>query len=76
LASQLNITLTTSGNPVVVVPLSAALKGLDSGATASTQTGFSAVDQAVRAIFRAGGFYVPSTSTWYPTYVIQSITSS
>lgn len=75
MASQLNITLTTSGNPVVVVPIAPALQGLDSGQQAATQSGYSAADQQVRNIFKAGEFFVPSTNTWYPVAVIQSITA-
>jgi len=69
-------TVTTS---TVVVPISAALQALDSqnasgGGQAVQQTGFSAVDLAVKNIFRAECFFVPSTNTWYPISVIQNIT--
>jgi hypothetical protein len=69
-------TLTAS---TVTVPISAGLQALDSGNSsgsgqASQQTGFSSVDELVRAILRAGGFFVPSTNTWYPSSCIQSIT--
>ena len=74
--SQLNITLTTSGNPTVVVPISAALQSLDSGQLAATQSGYDGSDQAVRNIFKAGVFFVPSNSTWYSAFVIESITAS
>lgn len=73
---QLNITLTTTGNPVVVVPIPAGLQALDSGQQANQQTGFSAVSELVRSIFRAHCFFVPSTNTWYSAFVIQSITWS
>ena len=88
--TQLNVTLTISGNPVVVVPISAGLQSLDSGNSAGQgqvatpnattgiysggQTGFSSVDTAVRNIFRAGCFFVPSSNTWYAASAIQSIT--
>jgi hypothetical protein len=90
--TQLNVTLTISGNPVVAVPISAGLQALDSnnaggqgqvaspnattGIYSGGQTGFSSVDMAVRNIFRAGCFFVPSTSTWYSSQTIQSITWS
>jgi hypothetical protein len=78
---QLNITLTTTGNPVVVIPIPASLQALDSGASggqgqAAGQTGYSSVSELVRSIFRAHCFFVPSTNTWYSAYVIQSITWS
>jgi hypothetical protein len=77
--TQLNIVLTTSGTPTVVVPISAALQALDSNNSsgsgqASQQTGFSAIDIAVRNIFRAGTFFVPTTNTWYSSAVIGLIT--
>lgn len=75
MATQLNVTLTTSGNPVITVPIPAALQSLDSGSTASSQTGYSAVDQMVRNIFRAGVF-TPDGKTWYAATIIQSITAS
>jgi hypothetical protein len=75
MASVLNITLTTSGNPVVTISIPTALQGLDSGQQASQQSGISAVDQLVRAIFRAGVFY-DGKSTWYAATIIQSITAS
>lgn len=71
---QLNITLTTTGNPVVVIPIPAALQAMDSGQQANQQTGSSAVDQLVRAIFRAGCF-TDGKGTWYSSHVIQSITA-
>jgi hypothetical protein len=75
---QLNITLTISGNPVVVVPIPAGLQALDSGAIggqgqASGQTGFSSVDTLVRNIFKARIFFVPASNIWYSAFVIQSI---
>jgi hypothetical protein len=75
MATQLNVTLTTSGNPVITMPIPQALQGLDSGLTAASQTGFSAVDQLVRSIFRAGCF-TDGKGNWYSTNVIQSITAS
>jgi hypothetical protein len=81
---QLNITVITNAggasggtltSSVLVVPIPSALQTLDSTVQGSTQTGFSAVDELVRAIFRAGVFYVASTGTWYSTDCIQSITA-
>ena len=65
-------TLTAS---TVTVPISAGLQALDSGGAgiASGQTGFSSVDEAVRDIFRAGCFFVPSLNTWYSANSIQSV---
>lgn len=84
--TQLNIVIvqyvgSTPTLSTVVVPLSASLQALDSqnatgSGQASQQTGFSAVDLAVRSVFRNRGFVVPSTNTWYPISVIQNITSS
>jgi len=74
MASQLNIVLTGSGG-TIVVPIPTALQNLDSGQQASQQTGFSAVDQLVRSIFRAGCF-TDNKGNWYPTGQIQSITAS
>jgi hypothetical protein len=76
---QLNITLTISGNPVVVVPIPPGLQALDSSAIAGQgqaagQTGFSSVDIAIRNIFKAGIFFVPASNIWYSAFVIQSIT--
>jgi hypothetical protein len=73
--TQLNITLTTTGNPVITIAIPAALQSLDSSAPGATQTGFNSVDQLVRSIFRAGVFY-DGKSTWYSTSVIQSVTYS
>jgi len=86
--SQLNITLTTSGNPVVNVAIPPGLVALDSGNTYGAgqvnqlnavtglwtigQTGYSSVDELIRTISRAGGFFA-TTGVWYPTSVIQSI---
>jgi hypothetical protein len=75
MASVLNITLTTTGNPVITIAIPQALQNLDSGQQASQQTGYSSVDQLVRAIFRAGVFY-DGKSTWYAATIIQSITAS
>jgi hypothetical protein len=74
MATQLNIVL-TGGAGTVVIPIPAGLQSLDSGLTAASQTGFSAVDSLVRSIFKAGGFY-DGKSTWYPVSQIASITSS
>jgi hypothetical protein len=86
--TQLNIVLTTSGNPTVNVSIPAGLANLDSGNTygqgqvatlnATTglysggQTGFSSIDILIRNIFRAGGF-LATNGNWYSTSVIQSI---
>jgi hypothetical protein len=82
--TQLNVTIAlnvtgTLTNSTVTVPISAGLQSLDSAnssgsGVASGQTGYSSVDEAVRNIFRGHCFFVPSTSTWYPVSVIQSIT--
>jgi hypothetical protein len=72
--TQLNVTLTTTGNPVIVVPIPSALQTLDSTTPGAAQTGLSAVDQLVRNIFRAGVF-TPDGKTWYSASTIQSITS-
>jgi len=74
MASQLNILLTGSGG-TIVIPIPQGLQSLDSGLTASSQTGFSAVDQLVRSIFRAGCF-TDNKGNWYPTSQIQSITAT
>jgi hypothetical protein len=90
--SQLNITIITNAGgssggtttaSIVVVPIPTALQTLDSGDSfgqgqAATQTGFSAIDQLIRSIFRAGCFRVPSgipsvADTWYSSSAIQSI---
>jgi hypothetical protein len=72
--SQLNITLTTSGNPVVNVPIPASLQGLDGSSSqqASAQTGWSAVDSLVSTIFKNGSF-LATNGTRYPAAEIQSI---
>ena len=72
--TQLNITLSTSGNPVIVIPIPAALLTLDSTAQGATQTGFSAVDQLVRSIFRAGVF--TDGVKWYAASTILTVTAS
>ena len=74
----------------VTVPIPAGLQALDSnnsagqgqvsqlntstGLWSTGQTGFSSVDILVRAILKAGTFFVPSTNTWYPASAIQNIT--
>lgn len=75
--SQLTITLLNSLG-TVVVPLSSAQQSSDSSynQNASAQTGFSAVDQQVRNIFRAGCFFVPASGVWYSSALIQSIAFS
>jgi hypothetical protein len=86
--TQLNITIIQNAGganggtltaSTVTVPIPQGLQTLDSGASggsgqASGQTGYSSVDELIRAIFRAGCFFAPSTGTWYPIFVIQSIT--
>jgi hypothetical protein len=67
--TQLNITLTASGNPVITIPIPAALQTLD-----ASPSGFSAVDQLTRAIFRAGVF-TDGAGNWYPAAQIASITA-
>jgi hypothetical protein len=71
--TQLNITLTDSS--VVVIAIPAALQTLDSGQDASSQTGYSAVDQLIRAIFRAAVF-TDGKGTWYAATQIKSVTAS
>jgi hypothetical protein len=75
MATQLNVTLNTSGNPVVVVAIPQGLQTLDSGLTASSQTGFSAVDSLIRSIFKAGVF-TDGKGNWYAAATIQSITAT
>jgi hypothetical protein len=93
--TQLNIVLANSLG-TVTFPISAGLQALDSGNSSGSgqvsqlnattglwstgQTGFSSVDETVRNIARAGGFWttvavagVP-TRTFYSTAQIQSIT--
>jgi len=62
----------------IIVPLSTGLQSLDSGASggqgvASGQTGYSAVDLAIRNIFKAGVF-TDGAGNWYPVFAIQKIT--
>jgi len=64
---------------VINVPIPAALQTLDSqnsfgSGQASQQTGYSAVDQLVRAIFRAGVF-TDNQGNWYPSNMVVSIAS-
>lgn len=78
---QLNITITqnaagTITSPTIVVPIPAALQSLDSGGAqgqAAQQTGYSSVDQLVRAIFRAHCF-TDGQGNWYSAFLIQKIT--
>jgi len=76
---------------VVTLTIPAALQSLDSGNSGGQgqvasynsttqmysggQSGYSSVDQAVRNIYRAGGFF-SSTGIWYGIYQIQSISWS
>jgi hypothetical protein len=76
---QLSVVITTNSGgtfttQTVVVPIPSALRSLDSPQDASGQTGFSAVDQLVRAIFKANVF-TDNKGNWWPSSVIQSITS-
>jgi hypothetical protein len=69
----------TTATSTVTVPISAGLQSLDSGNSsgqgqASGQSGYSSVDEAVRNLFRANVFFVPSAATWYPVSTIQSVT--
>jgi hypothetical protein len=64
---------------VINVPIPPALQTLDSqnaggSGQASQQTGYSAVDQLVRAIFRAGVF-TDNAGNWFPSNMIVGITS-
>lgn len=77
--TQLNIVITQNASgtlttSTVVVPISAGLQALDSTTPGSTQQGYSAVDIAVRNIFRAGGF-TDGQGNWFPVFVIQKITA-
>jgi hypothetical protein len=85
--TQLNIVITQNASgtvttSTVVIPIPAALQALDSTTPGASQTGYSAVDQLIRNIFRAGVFsaqiVTPGTgvvvNNWYPTSVIQTIT--
>lgn len=81
--TQLTITVLvySSANPAVittsaiVIAIPAALTALDSTVQGATQTGYSAVDQLVRAIFRAGVF-TDGKGTWYSANTILTVTSS
>lgn len=59
---------------VINISIPVALQSLDSTTPGSTQTGYSAVDQLVRAIFRAGVF-TDNAGNWYPSNMIVSITA-
>ena len=72
--TSLNIVLSTSGNPTITIPIPAALLTLDSTAQGSSQTGYSAVDQLVRSIFRAGVF--TDGTKWYAASTILTVTAS
>jgi hypothetical protein len=77
--TQLNIVVTqnnagTVTSPTIVVPIPAALQGLDSTTPGSVQQGYSAVDITIRNIFRAGGF-TDGQGNWYPREVIQKISA-
>jgi hypothetical protein len=65
--SQLNITLTTSGNPTVNMSISASLQSLN-----ATQTGYSSVDVAIANIFKRG-YFLATNGVIYAASVIQSI---
>jgi hypothetical protein len=76
--TQLNIVVTTNAAGVfttktVAVPIPTALQTLDSITPGAPQTGYSAVDQLVRSIFRAEVF-TDNQGNWFPTSTIQSIT--
>jgi hypothetical protein len=71
--TQLVVTL-TGGAGTVTISIPAALQSLDSSVPGSVQTGFNSVDQLVRAIFRANGFF-DGVGTWYPLYQVSQITS-
>jgi len=72
--TQLIITL-TGGAGTVTIAIPAALQNLDATTPGATPTGFSAVSELVRGIFRAGCFF-DGNKTWYPVSQIASITSS
>ena len=74
--TQLLITLVTGSSPSsVTVAIPASLVGLDSGQTVETQTGYSAVDQLIRSIFRARVF-TDGAGNWYPTNQIAKIVAA
>jgi hypothetical protein len=76
---QLNIVITqnnagTVTSPTIVVPIPAALQALDSTTPGSVQQGYSAVDIAIRNIFRAGCF-TDGQGNWFSVATIQKITA-
>ena len=77
--TQLNVVIwqyvgSTPTLSTVVIPISPGLQALDSSTPGSKQSGYSAADQAIRAIFRANGF--TDGSNWYPLACVQKITAS
>jgi hypothetical protein len=58
----------------VTVSIPSALQALDSGQLASTQTGFSAADIAIRNIFKAGTF-TDGAGKYYPADQILSVSA-
>ena len=77
--TQLNIVVSTSNGATVTtstvnVSIPAALQSLDATSQGATPTGYSAVDQLVRAIFRAGCF-TDGKGNWWNANAIQTITA-
>jgi hypothetical protein len=69
------LTVMLLDNSTITVPIPTALQSLDSGQTAASQSGYSATDQLVRAIFR-GGVFTDGKGTWYAATQIKTITAS
>lgn len=70
---------TVIGATTVAIPIPASLTALDSGQTASTQTGFSSLDTLLAAISRRGGIQFTDSSgvpTFIPLDEIVKITAS
>lgn len=77
--SQLNIVITQNASgtittSTIVVAIPQALQTLDSTTPGATQSGYSAADQLIRSIFRAGCF-TDNQGNWYPVENIQKITA-
>ena len=74
--SVLTITLVSGNSPSsVTMNISSALQSLQSGQTASSQTGFDAAQVAIANIFKAKVFR-DSAGIWHPTSQILTITAS
>ena len=74
--TKLVVTFTQTANvAAVTISIPSSLQSLDSGQLASTQTGFSASDIAIRNIFKAGTF-TDGNGNWYDANQIASITAA